>query len=65
MRSCMCDGCVFVPARCFCGGLMLPCVRYSCSLGKPGFCVEFAVPVLLRFALGLVSGFICGCRSDP
>ena len=40
----------------FCGGPMLPCERYSCSLGGSGFCVAFAVLVLLGVALGLVSG---------
>ena len=56
MRSCMCDGGVFVPARCFCGGPMLFCVRYSCSLKGFCFCVAFLVLVLLRVSLDLVSG---------
>ena len=39
---------------------MLPCVRYSCSLGGLGFCVVFVVLVLLRIALDLVSGETLG-----
>jgi hypothetical protein len=39
---------------------MFPCVRYSCSLGGSGFCVAFVVLVLLRVALGLVSGETLG-----
>ena len=44
----------------FCGGPMFPCVRYSCSLGGSGFCVAFVVLVLLRVALGLISGETLG-----
>ena len=44
----------------FCGGLVLPCERYSWSHGMSGFCVAFAVLVLLRVALGLVSGGALG-----
>ena len=39
---------------------MFPCVRYSCSLGRSGFCVAFVVLVLLGVALGLVSGEALG-----
>jgi hypothetical protein len=39
---------------------MFPCVRYSCSLGGSGFFVAFVVLVLLRVALGLVSGEALG-----
>ena len=39
---------------------MLPCERYSCSLGGSGFCAAFAVLVLLRVALVLVSGGTLG-----
>jgi hypothetical protein len=44
----------------FCGGLVFPCERYSWSHGGSGFCVAFAVLVLLRVALGLVSAGALG-----
>ena len=44
----------------FCGGPMFSCVRYSCTLGVSGFYVAFVVLVLLRVALGLVSGEALG-----
>ena len=36
----------------FCGGPMLPCVRYSCSLGGSGFCVAFG-PRFVEGCFGL------------
>ena len=39
---------------------MLPCQRYSCSLGGSGFCVAFVVLVFFGVALGLVSGGTLG-----